>query len=240
MEEEESGSDANAWVASFGDLITLLMTFFVLIISMSVIKMDEIVEAINNNNGLGDNLVSADLKETGIFEEQVMSRVQLLMDEDSLPPPLDDIEILYDSVVLFISDNSLDNVIDLEKTKNGFVIRIRADILFEPGNPRPKEEFLYLLDEIAQLLSEFPNDVRIEGHTDDRYSEDIYEDIRLSVTRATTVCRYLVDKGDMDPSRIGVAGYGKHRPLLPNIDEENRAMNRRVEIIVKEQRTEDG
>lgn len=238
--EEEKGADANAWVASFGDLITLLMTFFVLIISMSVIKMDEIVEAINKNDGLGDNLVSADLKETGLFEKQTMSKVQLLMDEEELPPPRDDIEYLYDSVVVFVSDNSLGNVIDLEKTRNGFVIRIRADILFEPGNVKPKEQYLYLLDEIAGLLSAVSNDVRIEGHTDDRYSEDIYKDIRLSVSRATSVCGYLVESGGMDPSRIGVAGYGKLRPLYPNIDDENRAMNRRVEIVVKEQGLEDG
>ncbi|GJQ58267.1 MAG: hypothetical protein D8M57_02735 [Candidatus Scalindua sp. AMX11] len=240
MEEEEKGADANAWVASFGDLITLLMTFFVLIISMSIIKMDEIVEAINRNNGTGDNLVSADMKETGIFEEQVMSKVQLLMDEDDLPPPLDNIEFLYDSVVIFISEKDLVNVIDLEKTRDGFIIRIRADILFETGNPRPKEQYLYLLDEIAQLLSVVSNDVRIEGHTDDHYSKDRYADIKLSVSRATNVCRYLVDSGDINPSRIGVAGYGKLRPLFPNIDEENRAKNRRVEIIVKEQGAADG
>jgi chemotaxis protein MotB len=131
-------------------------------------------------------------------------------------------------------------VIDLEKTRNGFIIRIKADILFDPGNPRPKDQYLYLLDEISELLSVVSNDVRIEGHTDDSYTEDIYEDIRFSVSRATSVCRYLVDRGDMDPSRIGVAGYGRHRPLFPNIDEENRAMNRRVEIIVKEEGPEDG
>ncbi|MDR4505514.1 MAG: OmpA family protein [Candidatus Scalindua sp.] len=238
--EEEKGADANAWVASFGDLITLLMTFFVLIISMSVIKMDEIVEAINKNDGLGDNLVSADLKETGIFEKQTMSKIQLLMEGDGLPPPLEDIEFLHDSVVVFVSENSLDNVIDLEKTRNGFIIRIRADILFDPGNTKPKDQYLYLLDEIAELLGAVSNDVRIEGHTDDRYSEDVYEDIRLSVSRATSICGYFVDRWNMDPSRIGVAGYGKHRPLFPNIDEENRAMNRRVEIIVKEQGQEDG
>ncbi len=69
---EESKVDPNAWVTSFGDLITLLMTFFVLIISMSTIKMEDVVEVINNNNGLGDNIVSADLKETGFFEEKVI------------------------------------------------------------------------------------------------------------------------------------------------------------------------
>ena len=241
MLEAEKGADANAWIASFGDLVTLLMTFFVLIISMSVIKMDDVVETINNNKGLGDNLVSADLKETGFFDEEVMSKVQLLMEEENeIPPPVEDIELLYDSVVVFISDNRLTQVIDLENITNGFVIRIRTDVLFEPGNPRPKDEYLYLLDEIADLLHSVSSDVRIEGHTDDAYSENIFEDIRLSVARATSVCTYLVDKGSIEPARFGVAGYGRHRPLLPNIDDENRAKNRRVEIIIKEKGPEDG
>jgi len=239
MNNEEKGADPNAWIASFGDLITLLMTFFVLIISMSVIKMDDVAEAINDNKGLGDNLVSADLKETGFFDDEVMSKVQLLMEENELPPRVDDIEQLYEAVVVFISNNSLTNVIDLEKIKNGFVIRIRTDVLFEPGDPRPKNEYVHLLDEIADLLKRVSSDVRIEGHTDDVYSENILEDIRLSVARATSVCTYLVDKGALDPSRFGVAGYGRHRPLLPNIDDENRSKNRRVEIIIKEKGPED-
>ncbi len=202
--------------------------------------MDEIVEAINNNKGEGDNLVSADLKETGLLEDKIMSRVQISMDGDALPPPTDNIEFLYDSVVVFINENSLDNVIDLDKTRNGFKIRIRTDILFDSGSSIPKDRYLYLLDEIAELLSVVTNDVRVDGHTDDRYSDDMYEDIRLSVSRATSVCSYLVDNGDIDPSRFGVAGYGKHRPLFPNIDNENRAMNRRVEIIVKGEVSENG
>lgn len=231
---EESKVDPNAWVTSFGDLITLLMTFFVLIISMSTIKMEDVVEVINNNNGLGDNLVSADLKEAGFFKEKVMSKVQLLMYEDNIPPPINDIDLMYEAIVVFISENKLTKVIELERTKNGFRIRIRADILFASGESMPQKEYRYLLDEIAELLSVVKNDVRVEGHTDDRYSDEFYTDIRLSTARATNVCEYFVNEWMLDPARFGIAGYGRYQPLLPNIDEENRAKNRRVEIIIKE------
>ncbi|MFQ5962959.1 MAG: flagellar motor protein MotB [Candidatus Scalinduaceae bacterium] len=232
--EEESKGDPNAWVVAFGDLITLLMTFFVLIISMSTIKMDKIVEVINNNEGFGDSIFRADLKETGVFNEKIMSKMNFLVDKGELPAPVNNLDLVNEAMIVFISENELVRVIDLEMTKKGFIIRIRADILFEPGLARLKEEYLFLLDKIAELLSMVTNDVRIDGHTDDRYSDDDYANHKLSIERATSVCSYFIEEGMLSPSRFGVAGYGGNKPYLPNISEENRAKNRRVEIIIKE------
>jgi chemotaxis protein MotB len=231
MEEEKKG-DPNEWALAYGDMITLLMTFFVLIIAMSS-SSTEITE-INNAKGAGDNLLVADLKESGIFEERIKSKSRILVDADDLPPPISDLELIREDLVVFMTDNKLFNVIDLMKTREGFTIRISADILFDSGETNLRIENIYLLDKIAELLSVIPNNVRIDGHTDDRYTDDNDAGNRLSIARASRVCDYVIEEEMLATARFGVAGFGRYRPVRPNSNERNRAKNRRVEIIIEE------
>ncbi len=232
--EDGNKPDPNAWLLTYGDLITLLMTFFVLILSFSAINLDRITEVLNFDKGVGDNIVSADLKDTGLFDDKIVNKERLRIDKDELPSPLNDLDLISEQVVVFITKNKLAKVIDLKRTKEGFMITIRADILFESGGVELKEEYLYLLDKLSELLSRITNDVKITGHTDDRYSDDDYTDSKLSIARATGVCRYFVEEGTLESARFGVSGYGRYRPRLPNISGYNRAKNRRVEIIIEE------
>ena len=230
--EEEKKKDPNEWALAYGDMITLLMTFFVLIIAMSS-SSKEITE-INKAKGTGDNLVTAELKDSGIFEEKIKSKSRILVDADGLPPPISDLDLIREDLVVFMTDNKLFNVIDLMKTREGFTIRISADILFDSGETTLRIENIYLLDKIAELLSVIPNNVRIDGHTDDRYTDDNDAGNRLSIARASRVCDYVIEEEMLVTARFGVAGFGRYRPLRPNSNERNRAKNRRVEIIIEE------
>ncbi len=232
--EDGNKPDPNAWLLTYGDLITLLMTFFVLILSFSTIEIEKIAEVLKFDKGVGDNIVSADLKDTGLFDDKIVNKERLRIDKDELPSPLNDLDLIREDVVVFITENKLAKVIDLKRTKEGFMITIRADILFESGRAELKEEYLYLLDELSELLSRITNDVKITGHTDDRYSGDDYTDSNLSIARATSVCRYFVEEGMLESARFGISGYGRYRPRLANISGYNRAKNRRVEIIIEE------
>jgi chemotaxis protein MotB len=230
--EKEKKKDPNEWALAYGDMITLLMTFFVLIIAMSSTSKE--ITEINNAKGAGDNLIAADLKESGIFEEKIKSKSRVLVDADGLPPPISDLDLIREDLVVFMTDNKLFNVIDLMKTKEGFTIRISADILFDSGETALKIENIYLLDKIAELLSVIPNNVRIDGHTDDRYTDDNDAGNRLSIARASRVCDYVIEEEMLATARFGVAGFGRYRPLRPNSNKRNRAKNRRVEIIIEE------
>ncbi len=231
MEEEKKGNP-NEWALAYGDMITLLMTFFVLIIAMSS-SSTEITE-INNQKGTGDNLIVADLKDSGIFQEKVKSKSRILLEADDFLPPISDLDLIKEDLVVFMTENKLFNVIDLMKTKEGFTIRISADILFDSGETTLRIENIYLLDKIAELLSVIPNNVRIDGHTDDRYTDDNDAGNRLSIARASRVCDYVIEEEMLATARFGVAGFGRYRPLRPNSNERNRAKNRRVEIIIEE------
>ncbi len=232
MEEEKKG-DPNEWALAYGDMITLLMTFFVLIIAMSS-DSTEIPETRDDFKGTGDNLIVADLKASGIFQEKIKTQSRVLLESDDLPPPISDLDIVREDLVVFMTENELFDVIDLKKTREGFTIRISTDILFDSGETTLKVEYIYLLDKMAEVLSVIPNNVRIDGHTDDRYTDDNDSGNRLSVARASRVCDYVIGEEMLATARFGVAGFGRYRPLRPNSNERNRAKNRRVEIIIEE------
>lgn len=231
--EDEPKKDPNEWALAYGDMITLLMTFFVLIIAMSSPKTDE-AAIMKKNGGTGDNLGVTELMESGIFEDKVTSKKKMMVDADKYPPPLSDMELIKEDMVVFMTENELFDVVDFLKVEEGFTIRIMADILFDPDAISLKVEYLYLLDKIAELLSAIPNNVRIEGHVDDRYLDDDIAGNKLSVARASIVCDYIIEEEMLSSSRFSVTGYGRYRPILPNNNEQNRAKNRRVEVIIKE------
>ncbi|MEZ4293025.1 MAG: OmpA family protein, partial [Myxococcota bacterium] len=87
----------------------------------------------------------------------------------------------------------------------------------------------------VRITEEFPYELSIEGHTDDApiSTPRFPTNWHLSAARSIAVLRYMIDAGDVDPSRIAAAGYGSTRPLVPNDSEENRATNRRVEFVYK-------
>ena len=233
--EEEPKKDPNEWALAYGDMITLLMTFFVLIIAMSSPKTEDDAELIlKKGDGIGDNLMVATLKESGIFEDKVKSKAMVMIEADGFLPPIADLDAIREDMVVFMTENELFDILDLIMTEEGFTIRIRSDILFDSGDISLKLEYLYLLDKIAQLLGVISNNVRIEGHTDDRYNDDDDAGSKLSIARASRVCGYMIGEEVLSSSRFGVAGHGQYRPLFPNTDEHNRTLNRRVEVIIKE------
>ncbi len=196
--------------------------------------MEKLAEVASFTKGSGRHIVSGELMDTGLFDEKVMSKSRIHIDKPELPSPINDLDLISEAIVVFITESELADMIDLKRTSEGFFIILRTDLFFESGRAELKKEYLYLLNGLAELLSRVVNDVKITGHTDDQYSDDDYVDSKISIARATSACRYFVEEGMLEPSRFGVSGYGRYRPRLPNISESNRAKNRRVEIVIEE------
>ena len=118
----------------------------------------------------------------------------------------------------------------------GLVVTIVTDqVLFQPGDADLQAEGLTVLDVVAQALANVPNDVSVEGHTDDRpISNSRYaSNWELSNARATSVLRYLIEHDQIPASRLSAVGYADQRPIADNSTIEGAAKNRRVEIVVK-------
>jgi len=128
------------------------------------------------------------------------------------------------------------NKVSIRKEARGLVISLLTDkVLFDLGDTRLKPEIKGVLDDIAEVLQHHPDkQIAVEGHTDDLaiQSAKIPSNWELSALRATSVVKYFVTYKGMDPSRFSAAGYAEYQPLVPNVSEANRRINRRVDIII--------
>lgn len=128
------------------------------------------------------------------------------------------------------------NKVFIRKEARGLVISLLTDkVLFDLGDYHIKPEMREVLDAIAPILKhDADKKIAVEGHTDDLSvnTGKLPSNWELSALRATAVVKYLVGEKGLDPSRFSAAGYAEYQPLVPNISEANRRLNRRVDIVI--------
>jgi chemotaxis protein MotB len=219
-----NGLDPMGWMTTFTDLVTLLMTFFVLLNSIAVI--DEERERLALNSFIG----SLGFMKGGLSPMENKAR--------SMLPPSAPMEKAIEGAKLVEQLLMRRVTTGLTVAGRGLrrVISIQDGFFFDPGSYRLKPEARSVLKEVAPYvnLTKFP--VQIEGHTDDlpELPPGISSDWELSALRAQAVLRCLMDDGKVAPNRLSAFGYGRHRPLAPNNSKLNSAKNRRVTLILDE------
>jgi len=129
-----------------------------------------------------------------------------------------------------------DKQVRLQMMEKGLVITFVADVLFDSGKAKIKEEAYPILDKVARVLKENVPDLRvgIEGHTDNepiKYS-GWKSNWELSTARALSVLHYLIEQKGISPERLSAIGYGEYHPVATNATPAGRRMNRRVEIVI--------
>lgn len=141
---------------------------------------------------------------------------------------------LYRKVAKYIEDNNLQERVNLDVDNRGLTIRFTGKLLFGLGEADIKPEATEILNQIANFIQTVPNQVTVEGHTDNLpiNNSKFPTNWELSTARATNVIRYFIEKDDIDPSRLSAAGYSKYKPLHPNNNPQNRALNRRVDVVI--------
>ncbi|MBN1500382.1 MAG: OmpA family protein [Spirochaetes bacterium] len=125
--------------------------------------------------------------------------------------------------------------IRLKRYHNKLIINIDDQISFDSGSDTLKKEVMKALDKIASILQEYPEyQIIIEGHTDNIpiKSSRFADNWQLSTGRALSVLRYILKNTKLDQRRFSAAGYGEFQPIVANDTKENRALNRRVDIVV--------
>jgi len=133
-----------------------------------------------------------------------------------------------------ISKNKFGKSIKLVKNKRGITIRILDDILFASGQADVTGETKKVLSKLAPVLRKLPNDIRIEGHTDNVpiVSKKYPSNWHLSVAIATNIAYYLMKKEKLSPDKVSIVGYSKYKPIASNETAEGRKLNRRVDIVI--------
>lgn len=115
---------------------------------------------------------------------------------------------------------------------SGLIIRLQNAGIFETGADKMTPESYDLLKSVGGLISGMPNQIRVEGHTDNQLPGKYGSNWELSSARASYVARWLIQEEHLDPKRVSVTGYGEYRPIADNATPEGRMKNRRVDIIV--------
>lgn len=220
---EDEGKKTPPWMSTFLDMMMLLLTFFVLLMSMVTfekIKIEQAAGSLKQSFGVLRQGSKTEVKKESIFKEtQIVEEIQSTRK-------------LMSGLVNYIESVNLDNFISVIETDTGVSIRIMDTLLFELGDVSLKEAAYPVLDRIAAIAKGAPYNIIVEGHTDDlpmRANARFPSNWELSTTRATNVVKYLIEKG-VNPTKLAAAGYAQYHPLVPNVNEENRAKNRRVEI----------
>ncbi|MCX5815092.1 MAG: flagellar motor protein MotB [Proteobacteria bacterium] len=216
------------WLLTYADLITLLLAFFIMMYTFSkqdAQKYDE---------------VSAHLKAifsggSGLLQQGKAMGASPLESPSNANSTEAIKEKLKNELKEISGENSLKNSIFIFTDARGVVIRIMDKAFYDEGKADLKQGAKNALDKIVPTMKEIKNHIRIEGHTDNTpiSKGEFKSNWELSVRRATEVVRYLIEKGPIPPERISATGYAEYRPIINNDTPENRALNRRVEIIIE-------
>ena len=217
-----------AWLTSFGDLMALLLTFFVLLLSFSTTSQNDFQKALGALQGaLGV------LDGEPILSSPVELHIPVVKgDITEARPTLKDAKAEIEKEIE--AEGQQENV-QVVQGPEGIVIRIRDRAAFDSGLAEIKDEFKSLLSRIGVVVNQMSNEVEIEGHTDDMpiSNDEFANNHWLSSARALQVLDYFADEVGVEKSRLSAKGYGEFRPLVPNDSFASRAKNRRVEIRLK-------
>ena len=226
----ESGG-APGWMVTFGDMMSLLLTFFVLLFTFStldVVKFREVIISLQGAMGVlsgGPQILNMG---------DIPTRPQPT--EDAAVNPL--LDVLQLQVEEVIEKADAEDVVDVEKTKKGLLIRFKDKALFDSGKAEIKPGMRTVVQEVAKYLSGIENDIEIQGHTDNVpiSTAQFPSNWELSQARAAAVLNQRLSvapvEGAWDQGRFSIAGYGEYHPIASNETAEDRQSNRRVDVFI--------
>jgi len=240
MEMDSAGG--MRWLLTYADLITLLLALFVILFALAssssatkVIIMAQFRHVFGPIEG-SPNILSSQGANNGDHYKIIPGEPEEGGPGGPKKPTGKATSGLEKEIIQKLQYQIGVNHVSIRKEARGLVISLLTDkVLFDLGDTRLKPETKGVLSDIAEVLKHHPDkQIAVEGHTDDLaiQSRRVPSNWELSALRATAVVKYFVmDKG-MDPSRFSAAGYAEYQPLVPNISEANRRINRRVDIVI--------
>jgi chemotaxis protein MotB len=234
------------WLVSYADFITLLFAFFTTMYAISTVdgmKLNAVVESMQTAFATGDVPASRTGPGSGMPQRLTLPARPLSKkpgdkggpkpgERDGLYPVVS-IQEVKARLSVKLNRQIDSGQVDMEVDPRGLVVSIHEAGSFALGKADLSPLAREVLDEIADALLEVGNFVRVEGHTDNIpiHTERYESNWELSTARATNVVAHLLAH-HVQPERLSAAGYGEFHPRVPNDTDENRARNRRMDIVV--------
>ncbi len=209
------------WMTTFSDMVTLLLTFFVLIVSMSEVKVQKFQEALSYFQG-----------QRSVLEFPSMTP-PVVSQPDQKEELVDQAE-RFEALMAYLEANQLQDKVQVALTERGLHVTIVDSVAFASGSAVLLESAKEILRLIAGVLGSNVSSVEVEGHTDDRpiSTSAFPSNWELSAARAASVVRFFLDQDSaLDPAYYSAVGRGEFHPVFSNDTPDGRARNRRVEIL---------
>lgn len=247
------------WVVSYADFITLLFAFFVVMYSISSvnegkyrvlsqtltdafqepkrsldpIQVGELTRGDGQiQEGAEDALIQVPARNSSQAEEQDINR-QLAEVTSTTNSEEQRLGYLAAVIENMLADYVEQNLVEVRFSDNRVMVDMKDKMLFPSGSARLARPAVQVLRDISQVLAKLPNQLQVEGNTDDRpiHTEEFPSNWELSAARAASVVHLMTRMG-IAPQRMSAIGYGEHRPIAYNNTDEGRQKNRRVTLVV--------
>jgi chemotaxis protein MotB len=261
-EQEAEKENGERWLLTYSDLITLLMIFFVVMYSMSKVdaqKFQAVAQSLSKALGGGTpSKISLATNPTGpsLIASGTPSSTTTVPGSGTNPnnttfvnPPKGQkaanpgqgnvnadtmgIEAIKAKLDKFAADNGIKAQLVSSIEERGLVVSIQDTLLFDSGSADITPRAKAILDKVATVLASTPNQIRVEGHTDNLpiHTAQFPNNWVLSVIRATNVVEILQNDG-IPPGQLSATGYGQYRPIASNDTAAGRAQNRRIDLVI--------
>ena len=243
---EEEHENHERWLVSYADMVTLLMAFFMMLYGMSILDLKKFEDF---KSGVAKQLGKAPVVEGGqgilVAGAGIMEAAAPTAGSGNRTGATDALEVrgeatredigaLVAEVNRRLEEKGLSGAVSLESDPRGLVIYMSDRVLFDSGESLISLQGQEVLHSVGQVLAHIDNVFVVEGHTDNvptggsRWPSNW----ELSTSRSTNVLRYLVELVGLAAPRASAAGYADTRPRVINNSDGNRAINRRVEIVI--------
>jgi chemotaxis protein MotB len=205
--------DTDDWLVTYSDMVTLLLTFFIVIVAISTIdpmKYERVAESMEKSVGNKE-----------IEQEERVSLQEIYMNLENI-----------------VKEEGLTEQAEVNYSPVGVTMRFKGNMLFNSGSANLSDKATSVLEKLGEEIKSRPYRIAVEGHTDNRpiHTSVFPSNWELSAARASRVVRFFLDN-EVQPYKLRAIGRADTKPLLPNFDEDgnplpdNQAFNRRVEII---------
>ena len=210
--------NTNAWMDTYADTITLLLTFFILLYSFSTIDNEKLKQIASSLKG--------QVSGTPMVVEPIGDEVEILEPGVGSKNPYD---ILVEKVTTIIEENGLSDVITIREEDAGVILQLGNSILFDSSKAILKSESFEALDVISSIIPQIDNEIMVQGHTDNRpINSYVYpSNWELSTARAVAVVKYFINEKGLAKVVVALAKgkkqYDKREALKEKDDKRDMA-----------------
>ncbi len=226
--KSSGGGGGQAWLNTYADMVTLLLCFFVLMISMSTINEEKFNAFLESFQNIDKEVLEEIIQGSAVGGGEGTGNNQ---DIDEAP-----MDTLFEKLQEYVEENNIQSSVSIAKVEDVIYVRFDSAVFFKANEYTLRDDAYEVLEFIGDGLKEYEEEIKvinIMGHTaNPAYEQDPERTWRLSGERAAVVANYFELNKKIDNMKLVTLGYGDNFPVASNATEEGMRKNRRVELVI--------